>query len=143
MEAIFLFAELHIDTCTQLNVHCFKYWFLVSRCRKIFIISYAKCTNFLYINEINNEIWVFLERNTKRKLVHFKRNTGQGQLGCRVDERLHRNAVGGVRVESGHDVESASTSFKFCSSRSTLFCSAPYAPKAKKNREESAAIRTL
>ena len=31
------------------------------------------------LNEINNEIWVFLERNTKRNLVHFKRSTGQGQ----------------------------------------------------------------
>jgi hypothetical protein len=37
----------------------------VSRCRKIY--------------EINNKIWVFLERNTNRNLVHFKRNTGQGQ----------------------------------------------------------------
>jgi hypothetical protein len=28
---------------------------------------------------IHNEIWAFLERNAKRNLVHFKRNTGQGQ----------------------------------------------------------------
>ena len=83
----FPFTELHIDTYTQLYVHCFKYWFLVSRCRKILrnfakcVLSYAKCTIFFIWNEINNEIWVFLERNTKRNLVHFKWNTGRGQLG--------------------------------------------------------------
>jgi uncharacterized protein YggT (Ycf19 family) len=36
--------------------------------------------NFFLQNEINNEIWAFLARITKRNLVLFKRITGQGQV---------------------------------------------------------------
>ena len=59
---------------TQLYVHSRKYWILVSKCRKILrnfakcVLSYAKCTIFLYKtelvtkfgsfwSEIRNEIW--------------------------------------------------------------------------------------
>jgi hypothetical protein len=36
--------------------------------------------NLFIKNEINDEIWAFLERNTKRNLGHFKRSTGQKLL---------------------------------------------------------------
>ena len=42
---------------------------------------------FFLQNEIKNEIWAFLARNTKRNLVLFKRNTGQGQPWRRPSAR--------------------------------------------------------
>jgi len=80
---------------TQLYVHCCKYWFLVSRCRKILrnfakcVLSYAKCTNlFLYKtklitkfgcfwSEIRNEIWFIsneIQAKAKSRVISVSRS---------------------------------------------------------------------
>ena len=50
-------------------------------------------------NEINNEIWAFLARITKRNLVLFKRNIGQGQEETRGSDMV---AEGMMEVHTAH-----------------------------------------
>ena len=54
---------------------------------------------FFLQNEINNEIWAFLARITKRNLVLFKRNTGQGQEETRGSDMV---AEGMMEVHTAH-----------------------------------------
>ena len=65
-------------------------------------MSFRLCEmyDFFMFNGINNEIWAFLERNTKRNLVHFKRNTGQGQI-CPQPSRSERYLVLQYKKEFG------------------------------------------
>jgi len=56
---------------------------------------------FFQSNEINSEIWAFLERYTKRNLVLFKRNTGQGQV-LAATEQVHE-----ADIERKKEVENA------------------------------------
>jgi len=68
--------EANISRCRKIERNFAK---CVKFCEMCFRLQYAKCANFFLQNEIKNEIWAFLARITKRNLVLFKRNTGQGQ----------------------------------------------------------------